>query len=229
MKNSCLVYITAVMNIIRNLIRTIFILIILFLVSGIFRKADSEIYGPSAHSRFSTGDAPDSIRKEVLNQLQKLQDGYSRRDISIADAFIDELYSKETILILGTMPGEIYIGSDRARQLITGDWDSWGDCVFNIDSANISSNGNTVWFSTTGIVRFDLTPLLELPLRLTGIMVKEKGIWKFRQQQFQFDIDFSLNLLAIILISAWLAISLVYLSISIVKTLRSRKGVIKTG
>jgi hypothetical protein len=104
--------------------------------------------------------------------------------------------------------------------LVKTDWESWGDCKFEIDSANISSLGNTAWFSTKGYVEFDLSSLLVIPLRLTGIMVKEDQEWRFQQQQFQFDIDFSFSLIATLLLSAWILLSLITLSIKIVKLVR---------
>ena len=157
---------------------------------------------------------------EIIDLLNKFQDGYSKRDLKNIDTFMQSLYSRENILILGTMPGEIYSGHEKATRLVKSDWDSWGDCKFEIDSANISSSGNTAWFSTKGYVKFDLSNLLVIPLRLTGIMVKEDHEWKFQQQQFQFDIDFSFNLIATLVISGWILISIITLSIKMIKMLR---------
>ena len=133
---------------------------------------------------------------------------------------MQSLYSRENILILGTMPNEVYIGYEAASQLVKSDWESWGDCRFDIDSANISVSGNTAWFATRGLVEFDLSGLLVIPLRLTGVMVKEDQVWKFQQQQFQFDIDFSFSLVAILIISCWILISIITLSIKTYKVLR---------
>jgi uncharacterized membrane protein YidH (DUF202 family) len=120
------------------------------------------------------------------------------------------------------MPGEVFSGYDRASSLVKSDWESWGDCKFNVDSANISSAGDIAWFSTTGYVKFDLSKLLVIPLRLTGIMVKEDGVWKFQQQQFQFDIDFSFTLLAILILAAWILVSLITLVVVSVRVIKAR-------
>jgi len=124
---------------------------------------------------------------------------------------MQSLFSKDNVLIIGTMPREIFVGYERATELVKSDWESWGDCRFAMDSANISSYGNTAWFSARGYVKFDLSSLLVIPLRLTGIMVNEDGIWKFQQQQFQFDTDFSFSLLACLLLFAWLVVELTIL------------------
>jgi hypothetical protein len=210
-------------NILRNLVRIVLLVLILFLVTRMFKRADGERILSPATAAFSKGDAPDSVRKEIIGQLNKFQEGYTDRDTSQVDAFMASLYSRENILILGTSPGEVFIGYDRAARLVKSDWESWGDCRFMVDSANISSEGDVAWFSTKGYVEFDLSRLLVLPLRLTGVMVKEDQVWKFRQQQFQFDIDWSFSLLAILILSVWILVSLVTLAIAIIRAVKTRR------
>jgi hypothetical protein len=209
-------------EIVKILLRILLLLVILFLVTRIFRKADEQKILSPATAAYSGGNAPDSTRKEIIDQLNKFQDGYSKRDTSQVDAFMESLYSRENVLILGTMPGEVFKGYERAAYLVRSDWESWGDCKFNVDSANISSAGDIAWFSTTGYVKFDLSKLLVIPLRLTGTMVKEDQVWKFQQQQFQFDIDFSFTLLAILVLAVWILVSLVTLVIVSVRVIKAR-------
>lgn len=205
----------------KILFRIILLLIILFLVTRVFKKADDKIILSPPETPYSRGNAPDSVRRAIIKQLSKFQEGYSKRDPNNIDSFMQSLYSKNNILILGTQPKEVYRDYEAAARLIQSDWESWGDCRFNIDSANISSFGNTAWFSTKGYVKFDLTSLLVAPLRLTGVMIKEDQSWKFQQQQFQFDNDISFSLLAALVIMVWILISIIKLCISIVKLNKS--------
>jgi hypothetical protein len=200
--------------------RLLLLILLLFLVTRIFKKADEKLVLSPEKAFYSKGNAPDSIRIEIIDQLHKFQGGYSKRDTSNIGTFMENLYSRNGLLILGTMPNEVYSGYEKAKRLVKSDWESWGDCHFAIDSANISTAGNTAWFATKGYVVFDLSSLLVIPLRLTGIMVKEEQVWKFRQQQFQFDIDFSFSLIATLIISAWILVSIVTLSIKTLKLLR---------
>ena len=209
--------------ILRILLRVLLLLVILFLVTRLFKKADEKMILSPAKSFYSKGNAPDSIRQEIVDQLKRFQDGYSKRDPKNIDSFMESLYSRENILILGTMPGEIYSGHHNAARLVSTDWESWGDCKFEIDSANISSSGNTAWIATRGFVKFDLSRLLVIPLRLTGIMVKEDQEWRFQQQQFQFDIDFSFSLLAALILSVWILIGLITLAIETVKMVKNKQ------
>ena len=207
-------------DIMRIIIRIALLAVVLLLVTRQFKRADEKVILSPVKSFYSAGSAPDTARTAIINQLKKFQDGYSRRDPNEIDAFMQSLYSRENILILGTMPNEVYKGYEEATQLVKSDWESWGDCRFDIDSANISVSGNTAWFATRGLVEFDLSRLLVIPLRLTGVMVKEDQVWKFQQQQFQFDIDFSFSLVAILIISCWILISIITLSIKTYKVLR---------
>jgi len=207
-------------DIVRIIIRIALLAVVLLLVTRLFKKADERVILSPVKSFYSAGSAPDTERTAIINQLKKFQDGYSRRDPNEIDAFMQSLYSRENILILGTMPNEVYTGYEAASQLVKSDWESWGDCRFDIDSANISVSGNTAWFAVRGLVEFDLSRLLVIPLRLTGVMVKEDQVWKFQQQQFQFDIDFSFSLVAILIISCWILISIITLSIKTYKVLR---------
>lgn len=210
------------MKIIRVIFRIVLIMLILFLVTRIFKRADKRNYEPATTAFFSKGNAPDSIRMEVIKQLRKFQEGYSARDVSQIGPYMESLYSKNNILILGTMPREIFIGYKEATGLVKSDWESWGDCRFVVDSASISSEGNSVWIATTGYVKFDLSSLLVIPLRLTGIMVKEEGSWKFRQQQFQFDIDFGFSMIATIVLFIWLIVTMINLGILTIKRLKAK-------
>jgi hypothetical protein len=65
-----------------------------------------------------------------------------------------------------------------------------------------------------------MSGLLVLPLRLSGIMVKEDQVWKFRQQKSQFDVDFTFSLIATLVISVWIIISMITLIIKTVKHLK---------
>ena len=56
---------------------------------------------------YDKGNASPAVRAEILQQLELFQIGYSERDTSILESYMEQLFSKENILILGTMPGEI--------------------------------------------------------------------------------------------------------------------------
>jgi hypothetical protein len=174
---------------------------------------------------YDKGNASPAIRAEIMEQLELFQGGYDKRDTSILESYMDQLFSKENILILGTMPGEIYSGYVEAADLVSSDWLYWGDVHMLAESSNISASDSVAWFSMIGHVVFDMSSWLDLPLRVSGVMVQEDQGWKFQQLQFQFDLTVTWVLYVIILLAILLLVSIIRLVFLIIRasTGRSRQ------
>lgn len=203
--------------------RVLFVVLLLFCSSRILEDRYHGSFPPAGSFPYGAGNAPETVRSEILNILGRFQNGYFNRDPSALAPFMTTLFSRSNILILGTMPREIYVGFERASQLVGSDWESWGDCVFDLDNVNISSHGKVAWFSTVGSVEFDLSSLLVLPLRISGVLVRQKEAWQFQHLQFQFDLDLSLVLLINILIATWLAVEVVGLAFIVISRSRRKR------
>lgn len=214
------------MDIVKQGLKVGFVSILLLFSLLIFRQPHKAYYDTNDEYIFSPGSAPSSTRSEIITQLEKFQAGYTRRDLDQVDKFMEQLFSKDNLLVLGTLPDEIFIGHDEVSKLIYSDWNAWGDVKFLIDTANISSAGDAAWISTIGYVRFDLPKFLVLPLRFSAVMVKEDLEWKFHSMQFQFDLNLFFLFFTTIILVVWLAACLGTLVILIVKRLQA-KG--KTG
>ena len=210
------------MKILRGFLVVGLLSVLLYSVLIVLRHPHRAHYDSKGSFVFSKGNAPEGVRAEVLQQLQRFQDGYANRNTARLDSFMEQLFSRDDLLILGTQPTETLSGYERARALVSSDWRTWGDCTFLMDNAHISTAGDVAWVSTIGYVEFDMSRWLVLPLRLSAVMVKKSNVWKFRQMQFQFDLDVTSLLVIIILLLIWLPISLVSLVIVTVKTVRKR-------
>lgn len=92
---------------------------------------------------------------EILTLLQAFQDGYTRRDRAILDSFM-ELFTPnaEVIGTNGIRPneGEWYISRETARELVRGDWESWGDLRLDLDSVSIHTQGDVGWLAVPATV-----------------------------------------------------------------------------
>ncbi len=92
---------------------------------------------------------------EIRALLQTFQDGYTHRDLSQVDAFM-ELFAPEAEVIgtNGVKPGmdEWYMTSATARELVHGDWEGWGDFRLDLDSASIHALGEVGWIAATATV-----------------------------------------------------------------------------
>lgn len=197
----------------------------LLLSTKTFQMTHSGFHKDASLFLYDEGNASEEVRIEILEQLKYFQEGYVLRDTSIMEVYMDRLFSKENILILGTMPPEIYSGYTEAADLVSSDWLYWGDVKLMVESANISAHDSVVWFSMIGNVEFDMTSLLDLPLRVTGIMVNEEKEWKFQQLQFQFDLQTQWVLNVIFLLAFLLLASVIRLVFVIVRSTRKPEKV----
>ena len=178
----------------------------LFITTRTFKTPHETFYNNKDAYVFSKGNADPEVRNQIEQKLRQFQEGYEARDTTVLYYFMDDLFSQENILILGTMPNEIYAGYDEASDLVRSDWLHWGDVRLLVQNANISTQDNVAWISTIGFVEFDLSRFLVLPLRFSGVLVQEDFGWKFQQVQFQFDLDSSFTVMAILLL--WLLFGL---------------------
>ena len=101
---------------------------------------------------------------QVRALLQKLQDGYSRRDAAELDAFMELFVQSDELEVIGTnavSPGqdEWCRGIKTTRELIKNDWSEygWGDVVFDVQGAHITVNGNVAWLATTAKATMSLS------------------------------------------------------------------------
>ena len=208
------------MKIVKGILQVSVISLLLYSVLIVLRHPHKAHYDSTHTYVFSKGNAPEDVREEIIQQLHKFQDGYIRRDISILHPFMEQMFSQEDILILGTQPNEVLDDYERATVLVRSDWKTWGDCTFLMDKSHISTSGNVAWISTAGYVEFDMSRFLVLPLRLSAVMVKENEVWKFRHMQFQFDLDVSSLLVTIVVLLIWVPVSLLSLTLVTIRSVR---------
>jgi hypothetical protein len=213
------------MEIAKQIFKLVFVSILLLFTLLVLRQPHKAFYEAEDEYIYSTGSAPAEVRAEILGQLKQFQAGYTRRDLDQVETFIQEVFSQENLLVLGTMPDEIFHGQEEVSDLIYSDWNAWGDVTFLMDNANISSNGDTAWIATIGYVRFDLPRFLVLPLRLSGVMVNESSEWKFQFLQFQFDLSLFFLFFTTILISIWWIVSLAGLILTIIRRLGMSRNI----
>ncbi len=94
---------------------------------------------------------------EIRSILQKLQDGYTARNIDKLDEFMQLFVQDESIEMIGIgaskrAENEWFEGLERVRYIIEGDWKYWGDVKFDVEGAKITVRGEAAWLSTTGTV-----------------------------------------------------------------------------
>ncbi len=156
------------------------------------------------------GNASPEVRAAVISQLLAFQDGYTRRDTRLVAAFMDRLFSRDHPVVLGPLPSGIFVGYNAATEVVRNDWESWASFRFQTAEAQVSAAGDVAWFATIGSMTFDLSRFLVLPLRLSGVMVNENGVWKIRQAQLQFDLHLGPLLVLQMGLLLWAGVNLVW-------------------
>lgn len=92
---------------------------------------------------------------EIRAVLEAFQAGYTRRDLSQVDAFM-QLFAPdcEVIGTNGLRPGadEWYTSSEAARELVHGDWEGWGDLALELDHLRVRVRGDAAWVAVPATV-----------------------------------------------------------------------------
>ena len=92
---------------------------------------------------------------EIRSLLQTFQEGYTQRDLTQTDSFM-ELFTSDAEVIgtNGLKPGmdEWYMDRASARELVYGDWEGWGDLRLDLDSMSVHSRGDVGWVAASATV-----------------------------------------------------------------------------
>ncbi|HUL39852.1 MAG TPA: hypothetical protein VLU38_06140 [Methanomassiliicoccales archaeon] len=106
--------------------------------------------------RPSKARVPDE--EQVRRTLQKLQEGYLKRNLASLDYYVKELFPPDgKVTLIGTsgmLPedGEWPRNREGAKKVLESDWRNWGDVYFNVASANVVVVGDVGWVESNGFV-----------------------------------------------------------------------------
>ncbi len=137
---------------------------------------------------YTTGNATIKERQAIIHTFSILQQGYSKRDVSKIDYYIDQTIDTTSIVVLGTNPNEIFSGKKGIQQLLYGDWKFWGDAKLNVENAHITQVNNMAYVAMTGSIKIDVWKIT-FPLRITGVVIQDHSKWLINKLQFQYDLD----------------------------------------
>jgi hypothetical protein len=92
---------------------------------------------------------------KIREALQRFQDGYTARDVSNLDEFMDLFVPGDEAEMVGIGASERegyewFQGADRIREIIDSDWTYWGDVHIDVKGARITALGDAAWVSTSG-------------------------------------------------------------------------------
>lgn len=120
---------------------------------------------------------------EVREVLTNFQNGYTNRDTSQIDEFL-QMFSDD-IKYIGIASHEFYSGKESVRDLTLWDWIKWFDLKIPVDEINIRTANNVAWFEVIGASgpwRDGKT----YEIRMVGSLIKHKDKWLFKQICFSY-------------------------------------------
>ncbi len=91
----------------------------------------------------------DQAKEEILSVLKIFQKGYTGRDVSIVESYVEELFAPE-ILIVGTGASEWCEDPGSVKRIVESDWKYWGDLLLDIDKAIIRTEKDNAWIAVPG-------------------------------------------------------------------------------
>ena len=121
-------------------------------------------------------------RKEVIEVLQQFQDGYTKRDTTIIDDFL-EMFTDD-IVYMGVASHEFFKGKESVQKLTLWDWKSWFDLRIPVAEVDIRINNDVAWFEVVG----ESGPWRNgktYEIRMVGSLIKTNK-WLFKQVCFSY-------------------------------------------
>jgi ketosteroid isomerase-like protein len=131
-----------------------------------------------AYSSLSAQQSHEKVKSEITEALKTWNAAAKSANVEQCMILFDD---SEDMMLIGSDKGEVNKGKAQVRELLTRIFD-FASFSWQMDSINIDYNGNTAWVFVEGkmIVDFKKGGTNITPYRFTGILVKNKGKWKWR-------------------------------------------------
>jgi hypothetical protein len=122
--------------------------------------------------------------------LQQFQDGYTNRDTSKIDSFMDLFTPDADTEVIGTgaidsKSDEWCVGPAMIRELVDSDWQYWGDLRIDVDGAHIHALGDVAWLAASATVsmHLDTEPEIKSTLDYFVKLIQEKE-WSAKETMY---------------------------------------------
>lgn len=130
-----------------------------------------------------TNEQSQNSREEIIEVLQKFQEGYTKRDTSLIDDFL--VMFSDDIVYMGIASHEFFKGKESVRKLTLWDWQKWFDLKVPVSAENIRIENEAAWFETIG-VSGPWRDGKKYEIRMVGSLIKSSDKWLFKQICFSY-------------------------------------------
>ena len=143
-----------------------------------------------------TQNKPLTTLEEIRAVLQEFQDGYTHRNTSTLESFMELFSSDKDIELIGTDAlepgqGEWCLGRESIHKIVENDWKFWGNLVLDVAGARIHINAETAWISTSATVTYVIENqqyIADTFQEITEILKKKEGSQQIQLMQIQREI-----------------------------------------
>jgi len=143
-----------------------------------------------------TQNKPLTTLEEIRAVLQEFQDGYTHRNTSTLESFMELFSSDKDIELIGTDAlepgqGEWCLGRESIHKIVENDWKFWGNLVLDVAGARIHIIGETAWISTSATVTYVIENqqyIADTFQEITEILKKKEGSQQIQLMQIQREI-----------------------------------------
>ncbi|MHA1555968.1 MAG: nuclear transport factor 2 family protein [Candidatus Heimdallarchaeota archaeon] len=122
------------------------------------------------------------IENEIKLVFEEMAESFAEKDIK---KYLN-LYTNNTdVVIYGSQEGEKWTKVNDYRKSVLKDWKLTEKMTIHYDWFKITNSGDVAW--TAIDIRFEATignQTMNIPGRLTAILVKEQNQWKITQSHF---------------------------------------------
>ena len=130
------------------------------------------------YNSLSAQTSSGKVQNEIEETLKLWNSACKNSDLDQVMAMFDK---SADIMVVGSADGEISKGKDEVKNWLSQIF-GFAGFSWEMDRIDIDCNGKTAWVFMNGkmVVDFKQGGKKVTPYRFTGIMVKKKGVWKWR-------------------------------------------------
>jgi ketosteroid isomerase-like protein len=120
----------------------------------------------------------EKLKSEITESLNAWNNACKNANLDLVMSMLDD---SEAIMVVGSDKGEINKGKEEVKTWV-GQLFGFAGFSWEMSRVDIDCNDKTAWVFVDGkmIVKFHKGGEKITPYRFTGIMVKKKGVWKWR-------------------------------------------------
>ena len=131
--------------------------------------------------------ADEEVKKEIESILNSMVKAFATKDVELYMSLYD---SNPDLVIYGSQSGEKWTVLKDFKEAVVHNWHMVKevDVKYTYQRIEVHSSGDVAWFATELSFNMEMNgQQISIPGRLTGVLGKNDGIWKFKQTHYSME------------------------------------------